>query len=91
MIDAHFGPASEAPEWDDPRFIDEVDDDAELAVTPADVVGILGFDPKEFSEKKDEFSEWAKTANPENVKLLRDSIAAKILIGKDKIRKRWNL
>ena len=47
--------------------------------------------PRRLAKRGGAFAEWAKTADPENVKLLRDSIAAKILIGKDAIRKRWNL
>jgi hypothetical protein len=44
----HFGPVGEPLDWRDPKFADDTpDDDAELAVTPPDVVGILGFDPLE--------------------------------------------
>ena len=46
-FDVYFGSVKEAPlDW---RSLpdDSPDDDALLAVTPADVVGILGFDPLE--------------------------------------------
>jgi hypothetical protein len=33
----------------DPFFVEEDPDDEELETTSQDVVGILGFDPKEFS------------------------------------------
>src|SRR5262245_53349687 len=54
-FDVHFG----APGRTDHRksLVPDTspDDDEELAETPADVVGILGFDPKEFS-KDEEFT-----------------------------------
>lgn len=47
-----FGPTdADLPDWRQ-ETIDDVDpDDEELDVTPADVVAVLGFDPKEFSEE----------------------------------------
>jgi hypothetical protein len=49
--DVHFGPVSDKKiDW---RKILadglEKDDDEELEVTPPEVIGMLGFDPKEFS------------------------------------------
>lgn len=51
--DIHFGPVAEKEtEWTDLVGEDEPDDDEELDVTPPDVIGMLGFDPKEFSESE---------------------------------------
>lgn len=38
----------------------EIDDDEELAVTPPDVVALLGFDPKEFSDDRSEVAMTAR-------------------------------
>ena len=49
-LEIFFGDAKESPklnkdfDWDDP-------DDEELGVTSEDVIGILGFDPKEFRQE----------------------------------------
>ena len=50
-FDIHFGEISDKKTaWRDVLITEEPDDDVELEVTPKDVIGILGFDPKEFSE-----------------------------------------
>jgi 2'-5' RNA ligase len=55
LLDAHFGEVSAALDWRAPEFADESpDDDSELNPTPSDVVGILGFDPREFEGPGDE-------------------------------------
>ena len=46
---AYFGKVKEAKV--DKSFTIEDPDDEELEVTPQDVINVLGFDPKEFSEK----------------------------------------
>lgn len=51
--DAHFGSAeADLPDWRaDEALASETDpDDEELDETPPDVVEMLGFDPKEFSD-----------------------------------------
>jgi hypothetical protein len=50
MPDVHFGKVGgSGVDW---RKIDDPDpDDEELEVTPANVIAMLGFDPKEFSEE----------------------------------------
>jgi len=54
-FDVHFGPVSNKKiNWRDVLTADEPDDDEELDVTPDDVIGLLGFDPKEFSEEVQE-------------------------------------
>jgi hypothetical protein len=52
--DVHFGPVSDKKiDWRKALTNDnEPDDDEELEVTPPEVIGMLGFDPKEFSKKK---------------------------------------
>ncbi len=51
-FDVHFGPVNDKKiNWRDVLTTDEPDDDEELDVTPEDVVGMLGFDPKEFDEE----------------------------------------
>lgn len=51
-FDVHFGPVNDKKiNWRDVLTADEPDDDEELDVTPDDVIGLLGFDPKEFSEE----------------------------------------
>lgn len=46
--DVHFGRVGAAlPDWRDAALPDEADDDEALEQTPADVVGVLGFDPLE--------------------------------------------
>ncbi len=48
--DVYFG--TELANDVDWRNFDEMDpDDEELEITASDIVGILGFDPKEFSEE----------------------------------------
>lgn len=50
-FDIHFGSVTDKKtDWRKVLAVEEPDDDEELDVTPADVVGILGFDPKEFNE-----------------------------------------
>lgn len=52
-FDIHFGEISERKaNWRDVLPEIELDDDEELAVTPREVVGMLGFDPKEFSMER---------------------------------------
>jgi len=47
-FDVHVGPVVDKKiNWRDGLIVDEPDDDGELDVTPVDVVGILGFDPKD--------------------------------------------
>jgi len=48
-FDVHFGSVNDKkPNWRDVLPVDEPDDDdEELAFTPEDVVGLLGFDPKD--------------------------------------------
>jgi hypothetical protein len=57
--DVHFGPCDETIDWRE-CVDDSPDDDAELAVTPPDVVGILGFDPLEL--KGEAHLEWLPTS-----------------------------
>jgi hypothetical protein len=55
-FDIHFGVVKEKKDdFEEVIEFDEPDDDEELEVTPPDVVGMLGFDPKEFSTKKKKF------------------------------------
>lgn len=51
---AHFGQVSQAPvDWRTRLANEEdVDDDVLPEKTPADVVGMLGFDPAEFADKE---------------------------------------
>lgn len=50
--DVHYGPVSEKkPDWRKTLKAEPPDDDKELAETPKDVLDVLGFDPKEFSEE----------------------------------------
>ena len=50
---AHFGEVGKKHDWRKKLAdVEEPDDDEELEETPKDVVRMLGFDPKEFSEKK---------------------------------------
>lgn len=51
--DVHFEKVDEdEPDWRN-ELPEEIDpDDEELDVTPQDVIDILGFDPKEFSDEK---------------------------------------
>ena len=52
--DIHFGPVDENKKVDWREALKDepdIDDDEELEVTPPDVIAMLGFDPKEFSEK----------------------------------------
>lgn len=50
--DVHFGEIDQDdPDWRN-ELTEEIDpDDEELDVTPQEVIDILGFDPKEFSEE----------------------------------------
>jgi hypothetical protein len=48
FADVHFGTVGEVRDW---AADDTPDDDAELFPTPADVVGILGFDPLELADR----------------------------------------
>lgn len=47
--DVHFGEVPDNTEPDLGFALPEDPDDEELEVTPADVIAILGFDPKELS------------------------------------------
>ncbi len=52
--DIHFGKVEEGKIVDWRKELEnepDVDDDEELDVTPPDVIAMLGFDPKEFSDK----------------------------------------
>ncbi len=50
--DVHFGSADSKPaDWRKEND-DSLDDDEELKETPSDVVEMLGFDPKEYSEDR---------------------------------------
>ena len=52
-FDVYFGPVSDKKiNWRDVLVANEPDDDSELERTSDDVIGILGFDPKEFSEEQ---------------------------------------
>jgi hypothetical protein len=47
-FDVHFGVVdNKKVDWRSVLTKDEPDDDEELAFTPEDVVGLLGFDPKD--------------------------------------------
>lgn len=51
----YFGSVEEGKKVDWRKALEDepdVDDDEELEVTSPEVVAMLGFDPKEFSEKK---------------------------------------
>ena len=51
--DVHFGGVDKPlPNWRDFSTDDDADD-VELENTPQDVIAVLGFDPKDFSEKED--------------------------------------
>jgi hypothetical protein len=51
-FDVHFGSAIDKKvNWREVLMDDEPDDDEELENTPEDVIGMLGFDPKEFNEE----------------------------------------
>jgi hypothetical protein len=53
-FDVHFGSVIDKKvNWRDVLTADEPDDDEELDFTPEDVIGILGFDPKIFSEEEE--------------------------------------
>jgi hypothetical protein len=72
LPDVHFGKVGEKPiDWrSKPLSIVDDDDDELLDVTPEDVVGILGFDPKEFEkvEKGGEGSgNWGHAGRPGDV------------------------
>jgi len=51
-FDVHFGSAIDKKvNWREVLTDDELDDDNELENTPEDVIGMLGFDPREFNEE----------------------------------------
>jgi hypothetical protein len=77
VIDAHFGPYD--LDWRECAPDDSPDDDEELDVTPADVIGILGFDPKEFSTKVETNEQkLAKRAAEPEIEQARQQLAAHV-------------
>jgi hypothetical protein len=53
LPEVHYGAADSPPpdlRMIKPTIFDLLDNDEELVVTPPDVVALLGFDPKEFSD-----------------------------------------
>lgn len=54
--DVYFGSLDDVADWDVDD--DEDPDDEELETTPADVVALLGFDPKEIDDDSEAGEKW---------------------------------
>jgi hypothetical protein len=53
-VDATFGNADELPDWRKTAIENDTDpDDEDMEETPADVIAILGFDPKDMDDDED--------------------------------------